>query len=166
MAKKTKILLCAAIAVLGLGTVVAVSSFTSDKTLLPDRAPIEVDSNAVIEAQSDDKLTTPPGGGACSLSYGKDISIDLSAGNASLYFSNGGSSLQNVAVTLVVQDTAILQSGLLPPGGTLKSLTLPEEGIPLQQGGYDGELWVQFYDEAGTPLPVNTQLKGMTIEVK
>ena len=85
----------------------------------------------------------------------------------------------NIAITYNVQDKdafwglnncideqVILQSGLLPPGSLLTSLTRPKKGVPLQEGGYDAELWVQSYDENGEALSVNFQLQGIRVEVK
>lgn len=138
----------------------------ADKPLLPDRAPQEIDQNATLSDDGSTKLDAPPAGGASSLGYSKEVVIDLTDNVASLYFENGNASLQDAAIFLVVQDTVILQSGRLPPGSIITSLPLPPEGVPLQQGGYDGQVLVQFYDNAGTPMTVNTAIQGISIEVK
>lgn len=139
---------------------------SADKTLLPDRAPSDIDQNAVINDGNGEKMDAPPGGGATSFNYAKDVTIDLAVGTASLYFENSSKSLYDAAIFLVVQDTVVLQSDLLPPGSLLTSFSLPEDGIPLQRGGYNGEIWVQFYDENGEAIVVNSRLQGITIEVK
>lgn len=146
--------------------VVLLRDHRAGKPLLPDRAPQDIDQNATIADDNSDKLDAPAAGGASSLGYAKEVVIDLTAGMASLYFENGSASVQDASIFLVVQDTVILQSGLLPPGSTLTSLPLPPEGIPLQPGGYDGQILVQFYDDTGTPMTVNTALQGISIEVK
>ena len=139
---------------------------TESKALLPDRAPQTVDENAIVSDDEADKLDAPPGGGASSFNYSKRITIDLSSGTASLHFENSSKSLYDAAIFLVIQDTIVLQSGLLPPGSLIKTLPLPDNGVPLQAGGYDGELWIQFYDENGDAISVNSKLQGISIEVK
>lgn len=139
---------------------------TDNRPLLPDRAPANVEENAVISDIETDKLDAPTDGGGASFNYAKEVTIDLSANTATLYFENPGKSLHDAAIFLVVQDTLIFQSGLLPPGSLLTVLTLPEEGIPLQAGGYDAEIFVQFYEENGDPLAVNAKIQGVVVEVK
>ena len=139
---------------------------TENKPLLPDRAPVNVEENAVINNEAEEKMDTPSGGGGASLSYAKEITIDLAAGLATLYFENPGKSPHDAAIFIVVQDTVILQSNLLPPGSLLTSLPIPEKGVPLERGSYDAKILVQFYDEEGAPLAVNAQIEGVQIEVK
>ena len=139
---------------------------TENKPLLPDRAPVDVEENAVINNEAEEKMDTPSGGGGASLSYAKEITIDLAAGLATLYFENPGKSPHDAAIFIVVQDTVILQSNLLPPGSLLTSLPIPEKGVPLERGSYDAKILVQFYDEEGSPLAVNAQIEGVQIEVK
>ena len=139
---------------------------TENKPLLPDRAPVDVEENAVINNEAEQKIDTPPGGGGASLSYAKEITIDLAAGLATLYFENPGKSPHDAAIFIVVQDTVILQSNLLPPGSLLTSLPIPEKGVPLERGSYDAKILVQFYDEEGSRLAVNAQIEGVQIEVK
>lgn len=139
---------------------------TADKPLLPDRAPSDIDENAFISDGNQEKMEVPPNGGGASFNYAREIIIDLQKGTAELYFENPGKSLYNASVFLVIDETVILQSGLLPPGTQLTSLSLSEKDIPLQKGGYDAELWVQSYDENGDALNVNFQLQGITVEVK
>lgn len=139
---------------------------SADKPLLPDRAPTDVDENAITTNDDEAKIDAPPDGGGTSFDYAKEIVIDLTTGTADLYFKNPGKSLYDAAIFLVVDDTVVLQSDLLPPGSLLTSLPLPEDNFPLQQGGYDAELWVQSYDENGDALSVNFRLEGFTINVK
>ena len=139
---------------------------TENKPLLPDRAPVNIEENAFINNEAEEKMDTPSGGGGASLSYAKEITIDLAAGLATLYFENPGKSPHDAAIFIVVQDTVILQSNLLPPGSLLTSLPIPEKGVPLERGSYDAKILVQFYDEEGAPLAVNAQIEGVQIEVK
>ena len=139
---------------------------TENTPLLPDRAPVDIEENAVMNDDAEPKIDTPPGGGGASLSYAKEVTIDLAAGLATLYFENPGKSPHDAAIFIVVQDTVILQSNLLPPGSLLTSLPIPENGVPMKRGSYDAKILVQFYDEEGAPLAVNAQIEGVQIEVK
>ena len=42
----------------------------------------------------------------------------------------------------------------------------PDEGVPLEAGGYDASILVQFYDESGNALSVNAKIDGVSVEVK
>lgn len=163
-AKVIKIVLAAtAVVVLVL---LLIGKLTANRLLLPDRAPSEIEENADISTGGGEKMDAPPDGGGLRLNYTKEVTIDLAAGSAALYFENGSESLHDVSIFLTIQDTLILQSGLLPPGSTLRTLPLPPEGVPLQRGGYDGTIIVQCYDENGVPLTVNSALQNIAIEVK
>lgn len=136
-----------------------------DKPLLPDKPPNTIDQNAIIDDSTEEKMTPPDGGSGLSLEYAKDVSIDLNTGNATLYFKNAGKSLQNAVVTLIIQDTVILRSDLLPPGSTLATAPLAAEDIPLQAGVYTGTFVVQFFDENGESAYLNTRIEGVSVTV-
>lgn len=135
-----------------------------NKTLLPDRAPANIEENAVLNDVESSQQSVPSTG--VSLNYTKNISIDLATKTATLHFENPSQSLYDAAIFVVVQDTVILQSGLLPPGSLLTTLSLPDEGVPLEAGGYDAAILVQFYDESGNALSVNAKIDGVSVEVK
>ena len=162
-AKLIKVVILAVVSVAAV--MLVIWELSENRTLLPDRAPAEIDQNAELSDTDSSKLEVPPGGGGTSFDYGEDVTVELSSETASLYFKNGGSSLYDASIVLVVQETVILESGLLPPGSVLTSLPLID-GVSLLAGGYDGEIWVQFYDENGDILPLNTCLEGINIEVK
>ena len=85
--------------------------------LAPDYAPVEEESNAqAIEDDSGEKLEAEEGGGAVSLTYSNEVTIDLSDKAASLVFANPGKSVQDMVVQIVIDDTVIVQSGTLKPG--------------------------------------------------
>lgn len=138
----------------------------TNKPLLPDRPPDQVDENAVMEDDGNGKMNPPDGGGGLSLEYIKEITIDLTEKTASLYFKNSGESLENAVLMLVIQDTVILQSDLLPPGSSLTTMPLPEKGIPLQKGNYDGAFVVQFFHDNGEVSQVNSRIEGIQVKVK
>lgn len=163
----TKLIVAVAAAViLILAGVLIVWKMVESKPLLPDRAPPDIEKNAVIDNTDSEKMDVPPDGGGASFNYAKEISIDLSTGTAELYFENCGSALYDASLILVIDDTVILESGLLPLGSRLTALSFPKDSLPLQRGGYDAALWVQSYDEAGNALDVNFQLQGIRVEVK
>ncbi|MBR5572470.1 MAG: hypothetical protein IKV99_07515 [Oscillospiraceae bacterium] len=144
----------------------AVWNRIDNRPLLPDKPPDTIDQNAAIDDTTEEKMKAPNGGSGLSLEYAKEVSIDLSSANATLYFKNSGKSLQNAVVALVIQDTVILQSDLLPPGSTLTTIPLPTDGVPLQSGTYSGVFIVQFFDENGDAAHVNSCIEGITIFVK
>ena len=110
--------------------------------LAPDYAPVEEESNAQpIEDDSDEKLEAEEGGGAVSLTYSNEVTIDLSDKAASLVFANPGKSLQDMVVQIVIDETVIVQSGTLKPGNQVTTLNLLDGAEKqLQPGGYDGNL--------------------------
>lgn len=138
----------------------------SNKPLLPDKPPDAIDENASIDDFDKDKLETPDGGSGLSLEYTKEISIDLKTQTATLYFKNAGESLQNAAVFLIVQDTIVSQSGLLPPGAAITTMPLSEKGALLQNGNYTGAFIVQFFNENGEESQLNSRIEGISITVK
>ena len=78
---------------------------------------MEEESNAqAIEDDSGEKLEAEEGGGAVSLTYSNEVTIDLSDKAASLVFANPGKSVQDMVVQIVIDDTVIVQSGHLKAG--------------------------------------------------
>ena len=136
--------------------------------LSPDYAPVEEESNAEpIEGDSDEKLEAEEGGGAVSLTYSNEVTIDLSDKTASLMFANPGKSLQDMVVQIVIDDTVIVQSGTLKPGNQVTTLNLLDGAAnQLQPGGYDGKFVVFYYDpDTGEKAVVNTEIP-ITITVQ
>ena len=152
--------ICATVAVMLL-----VWNAGKDKPLLPDNPPDTIDENAVVDDASEEKITPPSGGSGLSLEYAKDVSVDLNAGNATLYFKNAGKSLQDAVISVIIQDTLILRSDLLPPGSTLTTMPLLKDGNHLQKGIYTGSFVIQFFDENGEASYVNSRIEGITITV-
>ena len=163
-------------AVLALITVVAVcitvwALFFRDsggqQTLTPDYAPQQQEQHAeTIPDDSGEKMEKPEGGGAVSLTYSNEVTIDLSDKAAGLYFANPGKSNQDMVLQIVIQDTVILQSGTLSPGHQVKLLNLLEGADDmLQPGGYEGKFIVLYYDQtSGEKSMVNTEIP-ITINV-
>lgn len=136
--------------------------------LAPDYAPVEEESNAqAIEDDSGEKLEAEEGGGAVSLTYSNEVTIDLSDKAASLVFANPGKSVQDMVVQIVIDDTVIVQSGTLKPGNQVITLNLLDGAEKqLQPGGYDGKFVVFYYDpDTGEKAVVNTEIP-ITITVQ
>ena len=140
----------------------------NDKTILaPDYAPQKQEQNAeTIPDDAGEKMENPEGGGAVSLTYSNEVTIDISDKAASLYFANPGKSNQDMVIQIVIQDTVILQSGTLKPGNQVKLLNLLEGAEKmLQPGGYEGKFIVLYYDPiSGEKSMVNTEIP-ITINV-
>ncbi len=135
--------------------------------LTPDYAPQQKEENAKpIPDDTGDKLDAPEGGGAVSLTYSNEVTVDLSDKAAALYFANPGKSTQDMVLQIAIQDTIILQSGTLSPGYQVKLLNLLEEAEDmLQPGGYEGKFIVLYYDQtSGEKSMVNTEIP-ITINV-
>ena len=135
--------------------------------LAPDYAPQQMEQNAEpIPDDTGDKMENPEGGGAVSLTYSHQVTIDLSDKAASLYFANPGKSNQDMVIQIAIQDTIILQSGTLKPGNQVKMLNLLEGAEEmLQPGGYEGKFIVLYYDPiSGEKSMVNTEIP-ITINV-
>ena len=140
----------------------------SNKVILaPDYAPQNKEENAeTIPDDTSDKMENPEGGGAVSLTYSNEVTIDLSDKAAALYFANPGKSNQDMVIQIAIRDTVILQSGTLSPGNQVKLLNLLEGAEDmLQPGGYEGKFIVLYYDQtSGEKSMVNTEIP-ITINV-
>ena len=140
----------------------------NNKVILnPDYAPQNKEENAeTIPDDTGDKMENPEGGGAVSLTYSNEVTIDISDKAAALYFANPGKSNQDMVIQIAIQDTIILQSGTLSPGNQVKILNLLEGAEDmLQPGGYEGKFIVLYYDQtSGEKSMVNTEIP-ITINV-
>ena len=144
------------------------SAGDDDKVILnPDYAPQKQEQNAeTIPDDTGEKMENPEGGGAVSLTYSNEVTIDISDKAAALYFANPGKSNQDMVIQIAIQDTIILQSGTLSPGNQVKLLNLLEGAEDmLQPGGYEGKFVVLYYDPiSGEKSMVNTEIP-VTINV-
>ncbi len=175
---KKKILIAALISVAVIAVVVTVCLIVfreqpEDKTVLtPDYAPPATEDNAEkLEDEEDNKtdLDIPEGGGGVSISYWKEITIDLSDGQAQLRLDNPSRSHNNMVVQIVVQDNIVAQSGTLKPGYRISILDLLEEAPDmLTPGVYETntKLVLLFYDpDTGEKELVDAEIP-VTVTVK
>jgi len=176
LGKKEKIFLAiiALITVVAIGVTVWALFFRKPKTdapssgLTPDYAPQETEENAesIPGDDTSDKLDSPDGGGAVSMSYTKNVTIDISEEKAVLNFGNPGESNKDMLVQIVIQDTILVQSGRLTPGHKVSQLDLLDGAAKkLKAGGYEGKIVVLFYDqESGEKAMLNAEIP-VTIQV-
>ena len=132
-----------------------------DVILTPDYAPQENEIHQTpIEGDSGEKMEAEEGGGAVSLTYSTNVTIDLSDEAAILYFANPGKSVQDMVVQIVIQDQIIVQSGKLTPGNQVTALDLLDDAAKkLSEGGYEGKFVVHYYDRtSGEKAMVNTEI--------
>lgn len=159
---KKLILLLLIITVIAIGvTVWALFFRDTGPALAPDYAPQEEEQLAqTIPNDDDEKMDQPEGGGSVSLSYSRDVTIDLSDELAGLYFANPGKSNQDIVLQIVVQDEVIVQSGTLKPGNQVTSLALLDGAAKmLAAGGYEGKFVVLYYDPVSAEKAVvNTEI--------
>ncbi|MFI3141171.1 MAG: hypothetical protein R3Y27_02555 [Clostridia bacterium] len=133
--------------------------FRADVEISPDYAPVELEPNAeILEDSGEDKLESPDGGGAVSISYSLDVSIDLSTDEVSLFFQNPSESNQDIVLQIVIQDVVVAQSGRLEAGYGVTTLDLLDSAV-LSAGIYDGDIVALYYDtETGEKAMVNTEI--------
>lgn len=128
-----------------------------------DYAPQVLEPNAIALSDADEtKLDAPEGGGAISLEYDDKVTIDLSDGRAYLNYANPGKSTQDIVLRIEIQDTAVAQSGTIPPGNKVNELELLEGAANmLKEGVYtDAVFRVLSYDpDTGEKAMVDTLAK-------
>ncbi len=131
-----------------------------EQILTPDYAPVEVEAHAetMQDEEEEGKLEQQEGGGAVSLMYSTEVSIGKSDKTVSLLFGNPSKSNQDMVVQIVVQDTILVQSGLLKPGSQVTSLDIADTSM-LQPGTYEGTFKVLYYQpDSGEKAIVNTEI--------
>jgi hypothetical protein len=168
MNKKTMIILIAVLAVITLACVTTVIVVLIDRNepptiLSPDYAPEEEDPNAEkIPDDNGDKLNAPDGGGAVSLIYTTNVTVDLSDKKATLLFGNPKKSNQDMVIQIVVKGQVIIQSGRITPGNRVTTLDLLHDAPQLGAGTYTSEnckFVVLYYDQSsGEKAILNTEI--------
>lgn len=128
--------------------------------LTPDRAPQEEQRVETIPGDSGEKIDNPEGGGSVSLTYSRDVTVDLKGKCATLFFANPGKSNQDIVLQIVIRNTVIVQSGLLTPGNQVTTLALLDGAAgKLSNGVYEGNFNVLYYDPiTGEKAIVNTEI--------
>lgn len=136
--------------------------------LTPDYAPQETEEHMEpIPGDTGEKAESAEGGGSVSLTYTREVTVDLSDRSASLLFGNPGKSNQDMVLQIVIEDVVIAQSGTLTPGHQVMTLDLLEDTEKLLSAGvYEGKFNVLYYHpETGEKAIVNTEIP-VTITVQ
>lgn len=168
--QKYAILILCIITLISIAVTLVVVKNSLTPIVPPEFAPIEIDRNAEKLSDSDNqKMEHEEGGGAVSLVYSKEVSINLSKKSINLLFQNPSKSTQDMVLQLVLingdEEIVIAQSDKLPPGFMLKSMELLNTA-KLSIGGYSGKFNVLFYaPDTGERAIVNTNIP-VTITVK
>lgn len=140
----------------------------SENALTPDYAPGTIDTNAIKEQESGDKMAATDGGGAVSLSYSNVVAIDSSKKEIKMYFKNPSKSLESIVLEIIIiqgdKEYVVAKSDLLPPGYALYDMDLNTK-LQLPNGGYKGKYRLTYYnEETGVKQIVNTEIE-VSIEV-
>lgn len=124
-------------------------------------------SQVPLSEELGEKLEQPKGGGAVNLTYAPSVTIDLSDKQAELYFENPSRSNQDVLVSLQIEGNTVFQTGRITPGNLVKNQPLELDiAERLQEGIYDGEFMVFFFDPAHNELAMlETVLSDIVITV-
>lgn len=140
----------------------------SGEALVPDYAPQETEQNArPIEGDDGAKLDAPEGGGAISLEYDSQVTVDLSDGKAYLSYANPGRSTQDIVLRIEIQDTAVIQSGTIRPGNQVSELeVLDGAADKLREGVYDAVFRILSYDPVTGEKAMVDTLAEITVMVQ
>lgn len=156
----TLIIICVGVIIFLLGK--------NEKTLTPDFAPGNIDTNAIKEEDNGNKMNVSNGGGAVSLSYSNIVSINKDKKDIKMYFKNPSKSHESIVLEIIIRQNddefVIAKSELLPPGYALYNLKLDSK-TELPVGGYKGFFRITYYnEETGAKQIVNTEIE-ISIEV-
>lgn len=115
-----------------------------DNILVPDYPPQETEPNqSPMDNEPDGSLETQMGGTGVNITYTTNATADLSEDVVELYCANPSKSLQDMVITLVVDDVIICRSQRVTPGNQIKSLPLDEAAKEkLRAGTYDNAVFL------------------------
>ncbi len=130
------------------------------QTITPDYPPQGTEENQKpLEGGGDEKMESPDGGGAINVTYGTNVTVDLSENKVTLLYANPNASNQNVAILIMIGDLVVAKSDQITPGHGVDTLNLEAYAKKrLVIGGYNGELVIRAYDpETGEKAMVDTR---------
>lgn len=154
------------IIVICIGIIVYLTLIKKPKEL--EYNPGIIDKNAIFTESDEDKLEKKDGGGAVSLSYSKDVTIDLKNKKVSLHFKNPSRSTQSIVLQIVIiqddKNIVIAESNRIPPGYSINNLALINE-LSINEN-IKGVFNVMYYDDeteekaiVNTNIPINIKFK-------
>lgn len=157
-------LLLLLLALLAIGA--AVWILRNPEIIEPDYNMLEVDENAEEMPPDGTPVESTGGGGSITLNFSYDVTVSLSKKKASLYFGLPSQSNKDAVLQLIVDDLLVAQSGRLPPGYQVSTLTVRSEATRrLKAGAYNGVLRVLYYnDDTGERAILDTEI-DVTINV-
>lgn len=167
MKEKKLIIILSSAVILCVGIIIYLIFFKD--ILNSDYNKISKDKNIVLVDDSKDKLDKEQGGGAVSLSYKKEVNIDLKTKKINMYFKNPARSTQSLLINIVVtkdgEDVIIGNTGGIPSGYAISSIYL-NENVDIKSGTYEGKFVVNYYDEeteekavVDTTIPISITVK-------
>ena len=129
---------------------------------------LKVDDNLIKEEDNEDKMEVSEGGGAVSLSYSNQVVIDKAKGNINIYLKNPSKSRESLKIEMYAKasnnDILIGESGLIPPGNSLKLIKLIN--LDLIKTEYDGYMKIKFYNEEDLKEEIVDSKINVKIDVK
>lgn len=170
--RKQKVLITVILVLIAVFLVIGICFFllsNCSKQNAPDYAPHELESNAKLldDGGDDEKLESPEGGGAVSLSYSKSVTLDKNENTLSLFVGNPEKSNRDIVFEIVYDGRVIARSGRVVPGRGVEKLEIAKsEASRFEEGGYDVTITVYYFDpDSGEKAMVNTEIPAvMTVK--
>ena len=127
----------------------------------PDYNILDIEENIEEMPDEGDPVESTAGGGSVVLNFSYDVTVDLSDRKATLYFGLPSNSNKDAVLQLIIDDLLVAQSGRLPPGNQVRTLTVEDAAARrLRDGGYNGILKVLYYDdETGERAILDTEIE-------
>lgn len=161
---------------IGVGMALLINMLTGNDipVIAPDHPLPDVDSN--IEEIEDDNSGTPnsnisEGGGSVSMIYSLNAEIDLTDSDIDILFKNPSKSNHDVVLELYVtkdgERILIAQSGRIPAGKRLSTMTLMPDTAILTEGIYEGVYKVIYYNpQTGERALVESDITDVEVTVR
>ena len=155
------------IIVISIGVIVYLVFFYNKQ--IPDY-PNGVNDDNIVKTDSDkNKMDKSEGGGAVSLSYSKNVTIDMITNKASINFKNPSKSTQSLELQLLLQqddeEILVAKTDRIPPGYSIYEMDIFDKDS-IQSGKYNGKFIVSYYDEeteekaiVDTEIPVDITIQ-------
>lgn len=139
----------------------------------PDHPLPPIDEDIVPDTGEEGDETqkeSPEGGGSVSMIYNLSAKITLSTGEIKIHFKNPKVSNHSVAMAFYIvsggEEYLVAESGLIPAGNGLYTLTLSEDAPTLTEGTYAGLYRVSYYDPVtGVRAHVQSDITNVVVAV-
>ncbi len=170
------ILLLGLLAGIGVGIALLINMLTgNDVPVISPNHPLpDIDSN--IEEIVDDNSGTPnsnisEGGGAVSMIYSLNATIDLTDSDIDILFKNPSKSNHDVALELYIEKDGervlIAKSGRIPAGNMLRDMDLMPDAAIITEGVYEGVYKVIYYNpQTGERALVESDITDVEVTVR